>query len=111
MPLYDCRHRELVSGIPDDPPMRNSLPFPADWNGTVDADGKLLSPLLWCDTESGDVGRYDRTDGNYEIDSNTRRLRILYERHPAPLRAATLQDIAAPVQQARLQCLSDSQRE
>ncbi len=105
MPLYDSRNTTMVSGNPREVPMRGSVSFPVGWRGTVDADGKMISPLLWCDTDTGDVGRYD-TDPvlqKWQIDPVTKLVRILYERHPAPLRAATPEDIAVFNNQANQQ--------
>jgi len=107
MPLYDCRNLK-----PDDPfygkypnaekPLPGSIPFPDGWNGTADANGKVLSPLLWANTETGEVGRYScsRVNGSlhFDTDPETKLVIVKNETHPAPLRKATADELKAASQ-------------
>ncbi len=87
MPIYDARHKKL-DGIPGgEPPVPGSEPFPWPCR-TFDANGKQLIMLLSADTETGEVERYDYSlaDNLFRIDPVTKRVKVLKERHPAPLR-------------------------
>lgn len=55
-----------------------------DRNGVEIAGSDMR--LVAFDTETGDVLRYACVDGVYEIDAVSKRVRVWYERHPAPLR-------------------------
>ena len=92
MPLYDCRAPK-THGY--ETPLPGSVPFPDDWHGTADANGNVLSPLLWANTETGEVGRYGVTNGVWEVDPETQRVVVKNETHPAPLRKATKKELNA----------------
>lgn len=61
-------------------------PFPAGTNYTMDATGLVLSPCVWCDTETGECCRYvvyeDRT---WEVDKDGL-VKTMTGFYPAPLK-------------------------
>ena len=76
MPRYDCREgRRRIEG---------AVPFPRfDGRGGVlyDAKGERIDMLLWCDTDSGEVERYEYP---FRLGSD-RRVVTVRELRPAPL--------------------------
>ena len=80
------REKDSSNAIP------NSQPFPMfigddGWpipTELLDAAGNVIEYVLWCNTETGMVGRYDVTNGVWKLDSNGRAV-VIVEKHPAPL--------------------------
>lgn len=87
MPLYDCRlPRDLT--FPCGDPLPGAEPFPrfAGRAGRLyDAAGNPVQWVVWCDTDTGELERYDRRDGRFQIDPATKRLLAVRETRPAPL--------------------------
>lgn len=82
MPIYDWR----------DPPHRDPRAIPGDVAQVLDADGRPLFGVFWCDTETGQVGRYvrDVQKGGLQRTPDGLTLLRLWETHPAPLRLVPL---------------------
>jgi hypothetical protein len=60
--------------------------FPADGtNCTIDATGKVLSPLSWCDTETGEACRYLVFGKDWVIGTDHRVVAVV-GKYPAPLK-------------------------
>lgn len=51
---------------------------------TLDANGVVLSPILSCDTETGEIERYIVIDGKWQTDESGKVVPVK-ETHPAPL--------------------------
>lgn len=90
MPIYDCRLNDfdLLPGVPRQKPVPGAVPFPR-FDGTagmlLDANGVEIPWILWCNTETGAVARYDVRGGKFGTDEQTGRVVVLVETHPAPL--------------------------
>lgn len=89
MPIYDC-HLDPRWPKPHLAQPR-ALPFPLPLGGgyrhTEDATGAVLSPLVWCDTDTGEVERYVVKDGQWEMTPGpVCRVVTVREFRPAPLR-------------------------
>lgn len=89
MPLYDCRHPfPTERNTLGTPPLPGSVPFPR-FDGRpgrlYDAAGALVQFPLWCNTETGEVCRYDGRDGKWQTDPTTGRVALITETRPAPL--------------------------
>lgn len=96
MPLYDAR---LPRG--DLPPLLygpadaalaapGAVPFPpypphCRRRVAVDAAGNEYDSLLWIDTETGELERYEKRDGGFVVDAATRRVMTVREKVPAPV--------------------------
>jgi hypothetical protein len=90
MPVYDCRLNEPLFGVPpapDVPPGAEPFPrFDGKPGRLVDATGQVVGGYYrGCDTETGEVDRYDVRDGKFRIDPQTRRVVVLRVAYPAPL--------------------------
>lgn len=90
MPVYDCRLNPIGDAFGLPAPV---VPMPAEafprFGGEPgvlrDATGQALPWVIRCDTETGAVERYDVRDGEWQIDSATKRVVVLRETRPAPL--------------------------
>lgn len=88
MPVYDTALNNPTAS----PPLRDvapdALPFPR-FNGLpgrlVDGTGAAIEYAVWCDTDTGEVERYDRSRGGFRLDSRTLRVATVREMRPAPL--------------------------
>lgn len=76
MPRYDIR--------PDRPD--DALPFPHTGGHLLDATGAAVPFPVAYDPDSGEVERYDRDSGGFRIDPRTRRVALIREVRPAPLK-------------------------
>ena len=93
MPVYDVRCNETIGPPPMEPAPPGSEPFPR-FDGKpgmlLDAQGAVIEWVIRCNTETGEVERYDvrGTDGSrrWQTDPVTKRVVVLREIHPAPLR-------------------------
>jgi hypothetical protein len=77
MPLYDCRDWPTVEAI---------------WPSRVlDADGKEIPDVVWCDTESGRVGRQvNDAAGSPMLTADLRETVLVEETYAAPLKLESI---------------------
>lgn len=100
MPVYDARlndRGEQPLRLPSEVIPMPAEPFPR-FDGRAgrlfDANGELIEYVLRCDTETGEVVRYDRRDGKFWLNTETKCLVVLTERRPAPLSYLSPDDVA-----------------
>ncbi len=67
-------------------------PFPKDGGQMVDALGRFLFPMIWCDTETGECERYvrDPKTGQWEMADETNRVKTHTGKYPAPLKRVSV---------------------
>ena len=69
-------------------PVPGAQPFPrfaGKAGRLLDETGQIVLYPVRCDTETGDVERYDAPGGRFKLDPGTGRVAVVRETRPAPL--------------------------
>lgn len=100
MPVYDFRVALPPANILRERCRPNAVPFPHR-PVVTDAAGQVAEYVIWCDTETGELERYDRDDKGFVYRNNG--IRTVTELRPAPLDVRTgAESQKAPARQTKM---------